>query len=319
MWRSPTSGRATAPGSPVAGSCSPPPRAAGRSAVGAAELETESVVSDKPAGSRRGDGGGADERSSPPLEPTAPGGAPASGGAAGAAHPGGAQPAFTSTVLGAGAGAPRAGRRGRPVAGSDVRAARAALTGHGAGNLVRGHAGGPAPSVAGTRGASQLRSTSTDERWRGRRRPRWIGAGDVLPHPAEIVRRATTPSTRLWERRSSDPDFLLLRIGTGSRRLAGTAAGEQRARGCGDARAAAAARRAGLRRPAARSARRGRRPGRGSWVGRQPGRPARRCCMAPPTSRSWPRLLRRPPAAGTGWAGCRTASTPAEVARLGGS
>ncbi len=39
---------------------------------------------------------------------------------------------------------------------------------------------------------------------------------DVLPHPAEIVRRATEPSIRLWERRRTDADFLLLRTGTAS-------------------------------------------------------------------------------------------------------
>ena len=38
---------------------------------------------------------------------------------------------------------------------------------------------------------------------------------EVLPDPAEVVRRATTPSTRLWERRRDHPDALLLRVGIG--------------------------------------------------------------------------------------------------------
>ena len=37
----------------------------------------------------------------------------------------------------------------------------------------------------------------------------------MLPDPAEVVRRATTPSTRLWERRRDHPDALLLRVGIG--------------------------------------------------------------------------------------------------------
>jgi DNA segregation ATPase FtsK/SpoIIIE, S-DNA-T family len=37
----------------------------------------------------------------------------------------------------------------------------------------------------------------------------------ACPDPAEIARRATLPSTSLWERRPADADFLLLRAGTG--------------------------------------------------------------------------------------------------------
>jgi S-DNA-T family DNA segregation ATPase FtsK/SpoIIIE len=40
-----------------------------------------------------------------------------------------------------------------------------------------------------------------------------------LPDPAEIVRRATDPSTRLWERRPDHDDFLRLSAGLGDRRL----------------------------------------------------------------------------------------------------
>ena len=36
----------------------------------------------------------------------------------------------------------------------------------------------------------------------------------VLPDPAEVLALACTPSTRLWERRRSDPDVLELRLGT---------------------------------------------------------------------------------------------------------
>jgi S-DNA-T family DNA segregation ATPase FtsK/SpoIIIE len=36
----------------------------------------------------------------------------------------------------------------------------------------------------------------------------------ALPDPAEVVRRATAPSTRLWERRAAHDDFLRLSIGT---------------------------------------------------------------------------------------------------------
>ncbi|MBI2708946.1 MAG: FHA domain-containing protein [Actinobacteria bacterium] len=38
---------------------------------------------------------------------------------------------------------------------------------------------------------------------------------DVLPDPAEVVRRATLPSTRLWERRPGHHDSLALRVGVG--------------------------------------------------------------------------------------------------------
>ena len=37
-----------------------------------------------------------------------------------------------------------------------------------------------------------------------------------LPAPPEIVRRATAPSTRLWERRPNHDDFLVLRAGVGT-------------------------------------------------------------------------------------------------------
>jgi S-DNA-T family DNA segregation ATPase FtsK/SpoIIIE len=37
----------------------------------------------------------------------------------------------------------------------------------------------------------------------------------LLPDPGEVVRRALTPSVRLWERRPGDPDFLLLGVGIG--------------------------------------------------------------------------------------------------------
>jgi len=40
-----------------------------------------------------------------------------------------------------------------------------------------------------------------------------------LPDPAEIVRRATDPSTRLWERRPEHDDFLMLSAGLGDRQL----------------------------------------------------------------------------------------------------
>ena len=35
------------------------------------------------------------------------------------------------------------------------------------------------------------------------------------PDPSEVVRRATAPSVRCWERRPSDPDFMHLAVGTG--------------------------------------------------------------------------------------------------------
>ena len=38
---------------------------------------------------------------------------------------------------------------------------------------------------------------------------------EARPDPAEVVRRATTPSTRLWERRRDHPDTLHLRVGIG--------------------------------------------------------------------------------------------------------
>ncbi|HEX5524267.1 MAG TPA: FtsK/SpoIIIE domain-containing protein [Pedococcus sp.] len=41
------------------------------------------------------------------------------------------------------------------------------------------------------------------------RRKRW-----ALPDSAELLTFAATPSTRLWERRRSDPDMLLVRVGT---------------------------------------------------------------------------------------------------------
>jgi len=41
------------------------------------------------------------------------------------------------------------------------------------------------------------------------RRRRW-----ALPDSAELLTAAATPSTRLWERRRSDPDMLLVRVGT---------------------------------------------------------------------------------------------------------
>lgn len=37
----------------------------------------------------------------------------------------------------------------------------------------------------------------------------------AAPHLAEVLRRAEQPSTALWERRPGDPDFLVLRVGTG--------------------------------------------------------------------------------------------------------
>jgi len=37
----------------------------------------------------------------------------------------------------------------------------------------------------------------------------------VIPDLGEVVRRAMTPSVRLWERRPADPDFLLLGVGIG--------------------------------------------------------------------------------------------------------
>jgi S-DNA-T family DNA segregation ATPase FtsK/SpoIIIE len=40
-------------------------------------------------------------------------------------------------------------------------------------------------------------------------------SGEANPDPAEVVRRATLPSTRLWERRPRDTDFLTLRVGVG--------------------------------------------------------------------------------------------------------
>jgi S-DNA-T family DNA segregation ATPase FtsK/SpoIIIE len=40
-----------------------------------------------------------------------------------------------------------------------------------------------------------------------------------LPDPAEVVRRATDPSPRLWERRPDDDDFLYLSAGLGDRRI----------------------------------------------------------------------------------------------------
>jgi S-DNA-T family DNA segregation ATPase FtsK/SpoIIIE len=37
-----------------------------------------------------------------------------------------------------------------------------------------------------------------------------------LPDPSEVIRRASTPSVRLWERRAADPDFLRLSAGLGT-------------------------------------------------------------------------------------------------------
>ena len=37
----------------------------------------------------------------------------------------------------------------------------------------------------------------------------------LLPDPAEVVRRAERPSTRLWERRPGHDDFMYLRLGVG--------------------------------------------------------------------------------------------------------
>ena len=42
----------------------------------------------------------------------------------------------------------------------------------------------------------------------------WLLAS--LPHAAEVMRRATTPSTRVWERRPGHADFLRLRVGLGT-------------------------------------------------------------------------------------------------------
>ena len=42
----------------------------------------------------------------------------------------------------------------------------------------------------------------------------WLLAS--LPHAAEVARRATTPSTRVWERRPGHGDFLRLRVGLGT-------------------------------------------------------------------------------------------------------
>lgn len=39
---------------------------------------------------------------------------------------------------------------------------------------------------------------------------------DELPDPSEVLRRATAPSVRLWERRVADPDFLRLSAGLGT-------------------------------------------------------------------------------------------------------
>jgi DNA segregation ATPase FtsK/SpoIIIE, S-DNA-T family len=39
---------------------------------------------------------------------------------------------------------------------------------------------------------------------------------EELPDPSEVVRRATAPSVRLWERRPADPDFLRLSAGLGT-------------------------------------------------------------------------------------------------------
>lgn len=39
---------------------------------------------------------------------------------------------------------------------------------------------------------------------------------EELPDPSEVVRRATEPSVRLWERRVADPDFLRLSAGLGT-------------------------------------------------------------------------------------------------------
>jgi len=43
-----------------------------------------------------------------------------------------------------------------------------------------------------------------------------VRARDELPDPAEVVRRATAPSVRLWERRLADPDALRLSAGLGA-------------------------------------------------------------------------------------------------------
>src|SRR6202044_1594098 len=38
---------------------------------------------------------------------------------------------------------------------------------------------------------------------------------DDCPDPAEVLSIATGPRRRLWERRRTDPDYLLFRVGTG--------------------------------------------------------------------------------------------------------
>lgn len=44
-----------------------------------------------------------------------------------------------------------------------------------------------------------------------------LDAWDRYPDPATLLRRARSPAARLWERRPTDPDFLRLSIGVGSR------------------------------------------------------------------------------------------------------
>ena len=135
------------------------------------------------------------------------------------------------------------------------------------------------------------------------------------PDPATVLTIATGPRRRLWERRRSDPDFLLLRVGTRTCRPELSCATRPRmstgSRWCGISpapRSTIALRERGvigIAGPDSRAA--GGRPLAGGPDGR-PAQPQRRAAL--PADR-----LHRARTAGSGHAGCRTASIPARGPR----
>ena len=139
----------------------------------------------------------------------------------------------------------------------------------------------------------------------------------VLTDLGEVLRRATQPSTRLWERRPAHEDAMRLRLGSG------TVAWDPPVELPGGRRSRGRRGRHGGRAPAAVPRRGGPRPRRGR---RHRGRPCRRAgavhgrwwcrprsCTDPPTSTSRSPPSRTVPRPGAGRPGCPTRAMPVDA------